>query len=268
MTDSSEFAESEPDDNRQMQTVALEIRVADEKVTFQINLPSGPATWESLLPFMRTLIKVASDISQEYFTQKGHPVSCRAGCGICCRQLVPLGEFEAHRLRRLVDSMPEPRRTEIRKRFQAVEERVRAAGMAVSFDKSNPLSVEEMTRRAVDHFKLMIPCPFLEDESCSIYEERPLKCREYLVTSPSENCEDPSSPTVVTLPIPLNVFMTTLVLDKEQRGSEVRWVPLSQLISWTDTHAPEAPTKTGPQLLHEFMTYLTQSKPSRRLGQA
>jgi Fe-S-cluster containining protein len=36
-----------------------------------------------------------------------------------------------------------------------------------------------------------MPCPFLEDESCSIHPDRPLVCREYLVTSPAELCAGP-----------------------------------------------------------------------------
>ncbi len=187
------------------------------------------------------------------FCGAGKPISCRAGCGICCRQRVPIAEFEAHRLRRLVESMPEPRRSEIIARFYASEVRVREAGADVLYDDSEQMSIEEMTRRAGSYFRLMIPCPFLENESCSIYEERPLKCREYLVTSPAANCADPELLPVVGLPQPLAVYMTTLFLDEESRGPGIRWVPLNQLMSWTDSHSPAAPEKTGPELLQEFM---------------
>ena len=40
---------------------------------------------------------------------RGVRVSCRAGCGACCRQLVPIAEAEARRIRDLVEAMPEPR---------------------------------------------------------------------------------------------------------------------------------------------------------------
>lgn len=32
------------------------------------------------------------------------------------------------------------------------------------------------------------PCPFLQDSACAIYDERPLVCREYLVTNPPAAC--------------------------------------------------------------------------------
>ena len=238
----------------------LEINLAGEKVQFTVPVPSGPATWDDILPFMRALVKVSSEISQEYFTEQGKPISCKAGCGICCRQRVPLAEFEAHRLRRLVDAMPEPRRAEIIARFQAVEERVREARDTITLDEDTPLSLKEMAQRAGAYFRLMIPCPFLENESCSIYDERPLKCREYLVTSPAENCADPGRLPVVGLPLPLEVYMATLFLNQDTRGSGIRWVPLDELMSWTDSHTPEPPSRSGSELLHEFMSRLMRPK--------
>ena len=154
--------------------------------------------------------------------------------------------------------MPEPRRSEIIARFQAAEDRVREAGDTVLFDDRQPMSLKEMAERAGNYFKLMIPCPFLENESCSIYDERPLKCREYLVTSPAVNCSDPEVLPVVGLPQPLAVYLTTLFLDEESRGPGIRWVPLNQLMSWTDLHVPEPPSRTGSELLLEFMSKLVR----------
>ena len=51
------------------------------------------------------------------------------------------------------------------------------------------------------YFALGIPCPFLEAESCSIYTERPLVCREFLVSSPPENCAAPTAETVQVIPV-------------------------------------------------------------------
>ena len=39
------------------------------------------------------------------------------------------------------------------------------------------------------YFAAGIPCPFLEEERCGVYDERPVVCREYAVTSPPELCE-------------------------------------------------------------------------------
>ena len=45
-------------------------------------------------------------------------------------------------------------------------------------------------------------CPFLEEESCSIHPDRPLVCREYLVTSPAELCAGPTQEGVTPVAVP------------------------------------------------------------------
>lgn len=247
------------DSNDDWVTIGLEIRIAGEKVQFQVKLPSGPATWEHLLPFMRELAKVSGEISQEHQAAAGKAISCKAGCGICCRQRVPIAPFEAHRLRRLVESMPEPRRTTLLERFRNAEQRVRAAGLH-DVQTSGSTSVDELVKRSGEYFRLMIPCPFLENESCSIYEERPIKCREYLVTSPAENCADPESNQIDALPLPLMVYMATLFLHEDEGRTGPDWVPLCNLLSWTDSHTPPPPRNSGPELLQRFMSCLMQPR--------
>lgn len=46
---------------------------------------------------------------------------------------------------------------------------------------------DDVSRR---YFAAGIACPFLEDECCSIYDDRPMTCREYGVTTPPERCAD------------------------------------------------------------------------------
>jgi Fe-S-cluster containining protein len=241
-------------------TISLELTIAGEKVHFDVSVPRGPATWEHLLPFMRALVKVGSDISQELFAARGKTISCRAGCGICCRQQVPIAPFEAHRLRRLVESMPEPRRSTLLARFRDAEERVKAAGLSELSSSGTATSIEEMVRRSGQYFRLMIPCPFLENESCSIYEERPLKCREYLVTSPAENCADPEQNNIEGLLLPLAVYMSTLFLEGDASRPGPNWTPLYRLLSWTDEQDQPEPSRTGPELLQEFMSRLMLRK--------
>ncbi len=56
---------------------------------------------------------------------------------------------------------------------------------------------------AIDYLYERIPCPFLEEERCSIYSIRPLICREYMVTSPPEHCFDPATLKAVPVRLPL-----------------------------------------------------------------
>jgi hypothetical protein len=55
------------------------------------------------------------------------------------------------------------------------------------------------------YFEPAIACPFLEDESCSIHPDRPLACREYLVSSPASACAHPSPESIERVDLPLLV---------------------------------------------------------------
>ena len=65
MTGANEQTIPEGTEDAPKVSLSLEISIAGEKVQFTVPVPSGRATWEDLLPFMRALVKVSSDISQD-----------------------------------------------------------------------------------------------------------------------------------------------------------------------------------------------------------
>ena len=98
--------------------------VGGEQLPLELSVPAGPVTVETLLPILRGLSSLFSDRAAARAEAAGRPISCRAGCGACCRHLVALAPSEARALARLVDAMPESRRTVIRQRFDAALQRL------------------------------------------------------------------------------------------------------------------------------------------------
>jgi Fe-S-cluster containining protein len=140
---------------------------------------------------------------------RGSSISCRKGCAACCRYLVRLSPPEVLHLRRALEALPEPRRTEVRARFAAARERLAdedllhdlETGLARGGnDPGHDHRVETLARR---YLALRIPCPFLdlEEEACGIYLDRPAPCRQHLVTSPAELCRDPFTENVRLVPL-------------------------------------------------------------------
>ena len=105
---------------------------------------------------------------------------------------------------------------------------------------------------------LGIACPFLEDESCSIYEERPITCREYLVTSPPEYCARVGSEGVRRVRLPLRVFnaVARWQVPPQEHFLE-RWVPLILAPEWADEHPETESARPGPELLTQLFGKLT-----------
>jgi Fe-S-cluster containining protein len=157
-----------------------------------LTVPDEPATLETWLPFLQALASQVSRTAADAAAAAGRPVSCAAGCGACCRQLVAISLVEARALARLVARMAPRRRDEIRARFAAALRRLEQSGVLegdyAEPSADVPLAETAQQRLAAAWFQLRIACPFLENESCGIYEDRPLVCREHQVTSPAAAC--------------------------------------------------------------------------------
>jgi Fe-S-cluster containining protein len=180
-----------------MPHVRVDLRTAAWRLEAVLPLPDGPAPIAHWLPFLRALADRSAAHAEAKAEAAGKSVSCAKGCAACCRQLVGISLIEAQALAALVEAMPEPRRSAVRDRFEAVKARTKESGV---FERGrddrasateSPLASTPDDRLSVDWFALGVPCPFLEDELCSIHEVRPLVCREHLVTSPSVACSRP-----------------------------------------------------------------------------
>jgi hypothetical protein len=101
------------------------------------------------------------------------------------------------------------------------------------------------------YFTLRVPCPFLEEESCSIHPERPLVCREYLVTSPAELCAGPQQEGVTPLPVP-----KLSPVARRLQGDADAWFPLALLLAWRRRHTPASIKRTGPDWVQRFLRKL------------
>ena len=110
-------------------TAQVDMKLAGTQVQFTLTVPQAPVPPSSLLPILHTLSDAVQNGVAEALESGGKRISCRAGCGACCRQLVPITEIEARRIAELVDSLPDPRGTEIRARFAAAVRRLDEAGL-------------------------------------------------------------------------------------------------------------------------------------------
>ena len=108
-----------PMDDRELTTVEVDFAISDQRVEARIPVPVGPTAPRELLPVFRAVAEAIVEQGVAAAAARGEAVSCRAGCGACCRQLVPITEVEARVLAELIEALPEPRQSEVRGRFVA-----------------------------------------------------------------------------------------------------------------------------------------------------
>ena len=148
-------------------TANVKLASPDWEMQFQLSVPDGPVAAKELLPLAQKLANAIVDATVQEIESRGGKIACCKGCAACCRQLVPISEIEARKIAELVDSFAEPRRSQVRARFEDARKRLEDAGLLEKL-----LEPERWFREfGLEYFRQRIPCPFLEDASCSIYAD-------------------------------------------------------------------------------------------------
>ena len=240
---------------RSMRTATADLVVAGRRLRLRLNVPDGPARRIELLPVFEALADAMVDAAASDAEAKGFTISCRKGCGACCRQLVPICEVEAESLRELVEALPEPRRTAIIERFERARERLADARLLDTLRAPERVCAGDADLLGGAYFALGIPCPFLEDESCSIHAQRPLACREYLVTTPAIHCANPSDATVHRVPMPALVSRAIRRIDEDTPRDYEPWIPMILALEWPCKN--DDARQTGTSMVAKAFTFLT-----------
>lgn len=177
---------------RESATVHLTIFGQSRELSCSVRV--GEVSPLALLEPARALSDRVTELAAEQAKEQGKSVTCERGCAACCRHLIPISAIEARSLADLVGSMPAEKKARVKARFASAIARMEAAGM---LDPGAPKGRFALTARETEaswarvsrrYFELWVDCPFLENEACVIYSERPMACREHQVTSPPELC--------------------------------------------------------------------------------
>jgi Fe-S-cluster containining protein len=218
-----------------MGKVPLQFRIFNELVRIDVDPPPERLRLDEVLPVLRA---IDDELAAAAVRVHGQPVTCAKGCSACCRiQAAPVTPGEAYALLLLVEALPEPRRGEMLSRFADREARLAAAGLAAGFLEGRRVSGdEEAQAQARRYLDLGLACPFLEDDACGIYQERPFSCREYFVTSAKEFCVDPLSLPVRTVPGAAQAFDADLTASAEVTGQRCYTIPLTLAVAFARQH--------------------------------
>jgi Fe-S-cluster containining protein len=209
-----------------------------------LDVPTGFVPITSIVPLARRLGEELLKLEGHQAYQAGHSISCRMGCAACCRMLVPLSPPEALSLLEYVEQLPQERRDAIERRLSASKAVLAGHGLLKQLeavaDAQTPISDEQFEPLNQAYYVLRHPCPFLENEMCSIYEARPAACRELLVTSPAELCDNLVENAVEPIPVSVRIGTVLGLLWAAVTGSAPRLIPLPLALDWANQHREAA----------------------------
>lgn len=215
----------------------------------EVDLPiaGGKGSLAGLMPPAKRLSAAAMGHSEQLWRARGRKVTCKPGCSACCYQLIPVSIPEIVALASALSKLPPAKQTTIKKRFASTLARLEAAGLIQ--EKGEGARTAMFSREGGDasakwedvnkaYYKLDLACPFLENDRCAVYDDRPFVCREYMVVSDPALCEE-LEPSVVPLPRP--TYMTRALADAAEQleGHHPPVIPLPLMLEWLEVHKAE-----------------------------
>jgi len=256
--------------NQQMDRFEIAINTPTGRLSTAVDVPTAFVPVTAIVPLLRRLGEEAQVLEEVRLAAEGKTRSCTKGCAACCRMLVPLSPPEAYALMDCIRSWPAEKRDRIATRLAETKSVLLSHGLWHRLvelgESSRPPDDDALEPINQEFYVLRIACPFLEENMCSIYDVRPAACRELLVTSPADHCQDMASYDIMPIPAPIRISPILGLLWSELTDSPPRLIPLPIVSDWVERHRQDNErTWQGAHLLDAALDkvwrYLSQSFP-------
>ena len=251
----------------------ISLQTPSGEISTAVGVPAGFVPITAILPLMRSLGGEAQVLEQRRLLEAGQRISCEKGCAACCRMLVPISVPEAFALTNAIDQLDQNERNRLLSKLDQAQQQLARAGILKQLsslaDSSEPLNDEAIEPLNRAYYALRMPCPFLDNETCSIYADRPAACRELAVTSPATECQEMTKQTVQPVPVAVRLSTALSLLWADLTGTAPRLIPLPLAVDWARRHKEEQTNQwAGTELFEKAMDkvwqYLSQETARRR----
>ena len=244
----------------------VSLKIGGKPLDIEFESPKRPVSLSRMLPVFQEVTNQLVNIGVERAVESGDEISCKAGCGACCRQPVPIGKSEAFAIADLVSSMPTEKREKVKERFSDAYEKLNKINWFKRLAELEQGDTDERRNLSMEYFSQGIACPFLIEESCSIHPDRPLSCREYLVTSPAENCSEPTESTVETVEMPATPSRLVREISKDTVSGQKNYLPLVAALEFAETNQETGRKLNGQEWVRSFFQAMMDDQKSRQKG--
>ena len=121
--------------------------------------------WEVLHQSLKEMYAAIDGLIDSLFVyarQQNQSIDCKRGCSWCCHQPVFALDYELDYLKATVNNLPDA------ETVSAIQEKAKQKQAKLGNLKGDEL------------MNAKHPCPLLKNDTCSVYEARPMACRIYL----------------------------------------------------------------------------------------
>jgi len=229
--------------------IGLELDILGETLNFRIGIGKDRARLADIVPLARTVCAGITDIVVERTRNDGARIPCSKGCSPCCsRYLVPLSVPEALRFKEDISMLSAHRQESIWRSCLLSARLILSQKPPKPFmrkaEEVSPASPVDLNLVSNWYMSLKLRCPFLYNHLCSIYDQRPLACREHFVTGSVRACRGQRGfAEVVEMPVQMPNVLGQLASELEGTPAEAVILPLA--LVWCEEN-PERAERTWP----------------------
>jgi len=234
----------------------LELNIGTEKKRFNIRVPENATNPQSILPFVQDVANEVINVAIVESENNGKKITCQKGCGACCSQLVPISETEIRYIAKMIKSMPKVKKQKLMHRFKEAKKAFEGAGLWDELMHPQTLPIERRREFGLAYFDVKQDCPFLEDGACSIHKDRPIACREYLVTSDPEFCNNPKEGKIDGVKVSNAPSNALGQLYDDDVNHTSNWVPLIVAPFWQGEYSNLPTKRSGKDWVERFLKNL------------
>ena len=241
--------------------VDLKLQIHSEIVTVKIAVKDYPATLADIVPMARMLSVKINEAVQRQAIYNGLTIPCHQGCANCCHLLIILSVPEALRLVEEVMSMPRSQYEKLKRHWDSTGDHMREQlPKNLSPHLTNYISYSNLKKISNWHTKQRKPCVFLRGGMCTIYEQRPLVCRDFMVIGSSSQCQSGKVSTKAGVQISPSLVHVLRQLASELEHENQRIIFLHDLFDWyTENPALYNRKWPAPMIVEQFINILIKA---------
>lgn len=224
--------------------IGLNLDIFGQYLKLNLGVKRQETSLAALVPLARQLSERIINTAVKVLKAEGKHIPCKAGCSKCCSYLVPLTVPEAIRLNMEIAQMEKWHRERVN---------IKCLSASKKILESKVLKSSDINQLGSKYSELKVACPFARQGMCTVYWQRPLVCREHLVTG-AENCARSEKVDIIEMPVRMSDVLGTVSAELEGRQVEAVILPL--LMAWNDNNAERPPRRYSAVMAAERIASL------------
>ena len=243
----------------------LKLQIYREIITAEIAVKDCLAKLAVIVPLLRMLsVKINQAIHRQAI-DNGLSIPCHKGCASCCYFLIPLSVPEALCLVGEIMLMPLAQYENLKRHWDRIGDQMREQlPKNLSPPYTNDISCSQLKKISNWYTLQKQPCSFLQKNVCTIYRQRPLVCRDFLVTGSSLQCQLGKVSTKATVKMFPTFIHVLRQLTNEFVQESQNIILLHNLFDWyAENHALYNRTWPAPMIVERFLDILMKGQQAK-----